>query len=260
MAGPGPRLAGAGASPSPWDDTTVLDAIEAVNWARIPGPADWYRPDLAAFGLRALATATGLVQAARAGSVLAGGGLVHDHSGGVFPAVVTAAPILLAIARHGHSEAGTTALGLLDDALAFATHDRHTRVATPYAEAVAICCALADRLRGAADLLAASGRGGKWLLAEAAEHWRFDVQESEADGDDAVVLGTLAGRFPAEGPQTVELHLAGRVTPLEQVALHYRPEDGSPDACLHVTGVRPSELAPPAVLLPARCAPGAVAL
>lgn len=239
----------------------MLDAIEAVDWARIPGPAGWYRPDLAASGLRALATATGLVQAARAGSVLAGGGLVHDHSGGVFPAVVTAAPILLAIARHGHPEAGATALGLLDDALAFATHDRHTRVATPYAEAVPICCALADQLRGSTDLLATSWLEGKHLRADAAEHWRFDVHEiiAGSDGDGALAFGALAGRFPDDGPQAAELHLCGRVTPLEQVALHYPPEDGSPDACLHITGVRPRELAPPAVLFPARCAPGPVA-
>ncbi|MFD4025306.1 hypothetical protein ACFWRV_17575 [Streptomyces sp. NPDC058576] len=159
----------------------MLNAIAAVDWSRVPGPAGLYEPDRAATGLRALATATGLVRAADAGSLLAGGGLVHDHSGAVFPSAVVAAPFLLAIVRHGHPEAGATALGLLDDALAFAARDERTRVATPYAEAVPICCALADHLRGEADLLAASGPEGRRLLADAAEHGRFDAQEAVAD-------------------------------------------------------------------------------
>ncbi|MFJ1590035.1 hypothetical protein ACIOD0_07250 [Kitasatospora albolonga] len=249
------------------DDAVVLNAIEAtdieaadietVDWSGLPAPADLYRPDHAATGLRALATATGLVQAADAGALLAGGGLLHDHSGAVFPAAVVAAPFLLAIAQHGHPQAGVTALGLLDDALAFATHDgRRTRVATPYAEAVPVCCALADHLRRGADLLAAAGREGKRLLAEAAAHWRFDVREVAAEGGGAVVLGSLSGRFPGGGgPRAAELHRGGRITALEQVVLHYPPEDGSPDACLRIPGAHPDELAAPAVLFPVRCVP-----
>ncbi|MFC8707277.1 hypothetical protein ACFUIV_34570 [Streptomyces anulatus] len=234
----------------------MLEAIGAVDWDGLPGPVDLYEPARAATGLRALATATGLVQAADAGSLLAGGGLVHDHSGTVFPAVVVAAPFLLAIARHGHPEAGATALGLLDDALTFATRDGSTRVATPYAEAVPVCCALADHLRGGADLLAERGREGKRLLADAAGHWRFDIQEAFAEGDGVAAFGALAGRFP-DGTPAAELHRAGRVAALERVVLLYPPEaDGSPDACLSVDGVRPDELAPPAVLIPARCGPG----
>ncbi|WP_261400405.1 hypothetical protein [Streptomyces sp. CBG31] len=177
----------------------MLNAIDAVDWSALPGPALRYEPDRAAAGLRALATATGLVQAADAGSFLAGGGLVHDHSGEVFPAAVTAVPLLLAIVRHGHPAAGATALGLLDDALAFATHDASTRVATPYAEAVPICCALADRVRGGAGLLAASGAEGGRLLADADGHWRFDVEEAVAEGDGALAFGALAGRWPGGG-------------------------------------------------------------
>ncbi|WP_097866939.1 hypothetical protein, partial [Streptomyces sp. rh34] len=204
------------------------------------------------------ATAAGLVRAADAGSLLAGGGLVHDHSGAVLPAAVAAAPLLLAIARHGHPAAGATALGLLDDALAFATRDQYTRVATPYAEAAPICCALADHLRSGSGLLAARGREGKRLLADAAGHWRFDAQEVIAEGDGIAVLGTLAGRFP-DGPQAAELHRAGHVTALERVVLLHPPEaGGGPDACLRVDGVRPDEIAPPAVLFPARCAAGPV--
>lgn len=171
----------------------LLQAIEAVDWGGLPGPADLCEPARAATGLRALATAAGLVRAADAGSLLAGGGLVHDHSGAVFPAAVAAAPLLLAIARHGHPEAGATALGLLDDALAFATGDQYTGVATPHAEAVPICCALADHLRGGAGLLAARGREGEGLLADAAGHWRFDVQEAYAEGDGIAVFGVSRG-------------------------------------------------------------------
>lgn len=240
----------------------VLEAVDAVDWGGLPGPAglngpdDLYSPARVATGLRALATATGLVPAADAGARLAGGGLVHDHSGTVFPAAVVAAPFLLAVARHGHPEAGATALGLLDDALAFAARDRSTRVATPYAEAVPICCALADHLRGGAGLLAARGREGGQLLADAAAHWRFDVQEVVAEGEGVAAFGALAGRFP-DGARAAELHRAGRVTVMERVVLHYPPEpDGGPDACLRLDGVRPDELAPPALLFPARCGPG----
>lgn len=236
----------------------VLEAIDAVNWGDLPGPRDLYEPDRVATGLRALATAKGLVQAAGAGSLLAGGGLVHDHSGSVFPAAVTAAPILLAIVRDGHPGAGATALGLLDDALTFAVCDRRpTRVATSYAEAVPLCCALADHLRRHAGLLAASGAEGRWLLADAAHHWRFDVQEAVAEGDGAAAFGVLAGRFPG-GTQPAELHRAGHVTPLAvQVAPRYPLSDRSPDeACLRIDGAQLDDVAPPAVLLPGRCNSG----
>lgn len=235
----------------------VLEKIDAVKWGDLPGPRDLYEPDRVATGLRALATAKGLVQAAGAGSLLAGGGLVHDHSGAVFPAAVTAAPILLAIVRDGHPDAGATALGLLDDALAFAVCDRRTRVATSYAEAVPICCALADQLRRHAGLLATSGAEGRWLLADAAHHWRFDVQEAVAGEDGVAAFGVLAGRFPG-GTQPAELHRAGHVTPLAvQVAPHYPLSDRSPDeACLRIDGARSDEAVPPAVLFPGRCGSG----
>ncbi|MEV7270900.1 hypothetical protein ACIQIG_20470 [Streptomyces bacillaris] len=236
----------------------MLNAIDAVDWSALPGPALRYEPERVAAGLRALATATGLVQAADAGSLLAGGGLVHDHSGEVFPAAVTAVPLLLAIVRHGHPAAGATALGLLDDALAFATHDASTRVATPYAEAVPICCALADRVRGGAGLLDSSGPEGGRLLADADGHWRFDVEEAVAEGDGALAFGALAGRWPGGGTSVAaELHRPGRAVPLVQAVLHHPPEDGHPDACLRLPGVLPDGLAPPAVLFPARCAPAA---
>ncbi|NUV69428.1 hypothetical protein G6W57_20150 [Streptomyces sp. CAI-121] len=45
----------------------MLEAIDAVNWGDLPGPRDLYEPDRVATGLRALATASGLVRAAGAG-------------------------------------------------------------------------------------------------------------------------------------------------------------------------------------------------
>ncbi|MGW6722305.1 hypothetical protein [Streptomyces durocortorensis] len=97
----------------------MLEEIDAVNRGDLPGSLDLYEPDRVATGLRALATATGLVQAAGAGSRLAGGGLVHDHSGAVFPSVVVATPMLLAIVRDGHPDAGATAAVLFPSVCAF---------------------------------------------------------------------------------------------------------------------------------------------
>ncbi|SCE62015.1 hypothetical protein GA0115261_1122110, partial [Streptomyces sp. OspMP-M43] len=53
----------------------MLEAIDAVNWGDLPGPRGLYEPDRVAAGLRALVTASGLVRAAGAGSLLAGGGV-----------------------------------------------------------------------------------------------------------------------------------------------------------------------------------------
>ncbi|MFH9640659.1 hypothetical protein [Streptomyces globisporus] len=173
---------------------------------------------------------------------------------------MTAAPILLAIVRDGHPDDGATALGLLDDALAFAVGDRRTRVATANAEAVPLCCALAGHLRRHAGLFAASGAEGRRLLADAAHHWRFDVQEAvtdgDGDGDGVAAFGVLAGRFPG-GTQPAELHRAGHVTPLAvQVAPYYPLSSHSPDACLSIDGAQLDDIAPPAVLLPSWCNSG----
>ncbi|MFE7138772.1 hypothetical protein ACFVAG_13590 [Streptomyces sp. NPDC057644] len=116
--------------------------------------------------------------------------------------------------------------------------------------------ALADHLRSHAGLLAASEPEGRWLLADAAHHWRFDVQEAVAEGDGVAAFGALAGRFPGR-TQPPELHRAGHATPLAvQVSLVHPLAEGSPDACLLVDGMDGmgvDEVAPSAVLLPARC-------
>lgn len=130
------------------------------------------------------------------GSLLGCGGIVHDHSGEVFPAAAEAAPLLLDIARHGHVAARDAALGLLDEALSFVPHPAYARAATPHGETVRICCAVAGHVRSRAGFLAGLGRTGKVLLADAAAHWRFDVEESVADGDGTAAFGRLAGRLP----------------------------------------------------------------
>lgn len=205
----------------------MLEAIEAADWNGLPAPADRYEPARAATGLRALATATGLVRAADTGSLLAGGGLVHDHSGTVFPSAVCAAALP---PRHRTARAP----GGRGDRSGAARRRpgvrhpwRYTRVATSYAEVVPVCCALADHLRGGAGLLAERGREGRRLLADAAEHRRFDVEEAFTEGDGVAAFGVLAGRFPA-GTPAAELHRCGRVAALERVVLLHPPEDGGP--------------------------------
>ncbi|MFH9400609.1 hypothetical protein ACH4JS_12550 [Streptomyces sp. NPDC017638] len=101
------------------------DAINSVNWAAVPGRSRWYDLARAARGLCALAAAANSVQAAEAGSMLGGGGIVHGHSATVFPEAAVAAP-LLDIAERGHPVARDTALGLLDEALSSYPHAGYT--------------------------------------------------------------------------------------------------------------------------------------
>jgi hypothetical protein len=230
----------------------VLDAIDAVDWGDIPGHPDWYEPARAARGLRALADAANLAEAAEAGSLLGGGGIVHGHSAAVFPAAAVATPLLLDIAQQGHPAAKETALGLVDEALSSYPHAEYRRVTTSYGTAVPICCAIAHHLRARTALLAGLGKRGRALLADAAEHWRFDIRECVADGNDTAAFGALVGLFPG-GVEAVELHIGGEITVLDEVAREYPPVDGSLEACLRVTGRRPGELPPGAVLFPARC-------
>ncbi|MER5961368.1 hypothetical protein [Streptomyces sp. NPDC002057] len=229
-----------------------MDAIDAVDWGAIRGHPDWYEPARAARGLRALAGATNLVAAADAGSLLGGGGIVHGHSGAVFPAAAVATPLLLDIAQQGHPAARDAALVLIDEALSFHPHAEYTRVTTSYGTAVPICCTIAHQLRARTAFLAGLGKQGRALLADAAEHWRFDIQECVADEEGTAAFGTLAGRFP-DGVHAGELHSGGEIVVLDEVALEYAPVDGSPEACLRVRGSRRKELPACAVLLPAQC-------
>lgn len=231
----------------------MLDAIDAVDWSAVPGHPDWYEPERVATGLRSLAGATNLIQAAEAGSLLGCGGIVHDHSGAVFPAAAVAAPLLLDIAQQGHPAARGAALGLLDEALSFSPQAGYTRVVTPDGQSVPICCAIAHHLRSRAEFLGRQDREGKVLLADAAEHWRFEIRECVADGDDTAAFGVLAGRLPGGVVHAAELHVAGSITAVDEVALEYPPAEGSLEACLRVIGRRPHELPPGATLFPAEC-------
>ncbi|MFJ3500735.1 hypothetical protein [Streptomyces sp. NPDC090135] len=230
----------------------MLERIEAVDWGAVPGPPGWYEPERVAPGLRVLSGASNLVRAAEAGSLLGCGGIVHDHSGSVFPAAAIAAPLLLDIARRGHPAARDTALVLLDEALWFPPHAGYERVTEPDGTEAPLCCALAHHLRAHADFLTGLGGTGRSLLADAAAHWRFEIRECAADGDDTAAFGTLTGRFP-EGARSAELHHGGNATALNGLTLEYPPEDDSPEACLRIPDRHPDELPPGAVLLPAGC-------
>ncbi|MFJ5264796.1 hypothetical protein ACIQAC_30480 [Streptomyces sp. NPDC088387] len=230
----------------------MLDEINTVDWFRVPGPPEWYEPERAIRGLRALSGSANLVQAAEAGSLLGGGGIVHDHSGAVPPAAAVAAPLLLDIVEQSHPAAQEVALGLLDEALSCYPHAGYTRVPAPDGTAVPLCCAIADHLRARSALLVRHGKRGRSLLAEAAAHWRFEVRECVADGSDTAAFGSLAGSLP-HGAHTAEMHLADAITLLSEVTLEYPPADGSCEACLRVAARRPGELPPGAVLFSADC-------
>ncbi|MEU3838773.1 hypothetical protein AB0E88_01845 [Streptomyces sp. NPDC028635] len=230
----------------------MLDEIDAVDWASLPGHPDWYEPDRAARGLHDLAKAATLVQAAEAGSRLGGGGIVHGHSAAVFPAAVVAAPLLLDIAQQGHPAARDTALGLLDEALSCYPHVGYTRVVAADGTAVPICCAIAHHLRARTDFLVGLGKRGKSLLTDAAAHWRFEIRECVADGSDTLAFGVLAGCLP-DGVHTADIQLAGAPTVMSECTLEYPPEEGSGEACLRVFARGPGELPPGVVMFPAEC-------
>ncbi|MFE6286119.1 hypothetical protein [Streptomyces sp. NPDC057877] len=50
-----------------------------------------------------------------------------------------------------------------------------------------------------------------------------------------------------------ELHVAGEIAVLDEVAVKYSPTDGSLEACLRVIGGCPDGLPPGGVLFPAEC-------
>ncbi|WP_406300412.1 hypothetical protein OG948_34120 (plasmid) [Embleya sp. NBC_00888] len=220
----------------------MLDEIDAVDWAAVPGPR-WYEPDRVASGLRALARAVNRVDAAEAGTRLEGGGIVHGHSATVFPAAVVATPLLVGIARRGHPAARDAALELIADAFSCYPHPGYTRVVDPGGIAVPLCCGIAGHLRACTGFLARQGGTGRWLRAAADAHWRFDVGECVADGGDTAAFGTLSGRL-GDGVHAAEMHAADFVTVPVEVTLEYPPAQGCPEACLRVIARQPGELPP----------------
>ncbi|WP_329252753.1 hypothetical protein OG417_09475 [Actinoallomurus sp. NBC_01490] len=253
-------------------DADVLDAIEAVDWSVVPGRRQpdlrelgvecgpsrqlpytvWYSPERVADGLRDLAGATSNLQAALAASRLRGGGILHDHSGAVFPAAVVAAPILLDIAEHGHPKARAACLSLLRESLELYPLADYTRIDTISADGVPLCCAIAEHVRTRRDALSAQGPGAKSLLAEAAQHWRFQVDDVVIEHGDVAVFGVLHGAFP-DGRQPAEVHDAHRDIGLTDVVLEIPPEYDSPEACLRLIDVPADRVRAGAVLYPAVC-------
>lgn len=189
----------------------MFEAIEATDWAAIPGPADIYAPEEIAPSLRALALATDEASAHAAIMPLVCGGLFHSHSGCVHPASLVAAPILLDIAEHGPPAAFGPACALLDSAL----------TGSPWVEnsaAPLTCCAVAELIRARAGMLEArGGQLGLSVLEEANAHWALTVSEATPDDRPGTMLalGALIGmpdrayapcelRIPGQPPQQID--------------------------------------------------------
>lgn len=189
----------------------MFEAIEATDWAAVPGPAVIYVPEEIALSLRALALAADEASARAAIQPLACGGLFHSHSGCVHPASLVAAPILLDIAEHGPLAAFGYACALLSSALTGSPWVENSADPLP-------CCAVAELVRARAAMLAApGGQPGLYLLKEANAHWALTVSEATpSDRPGAMLaLGALVGapdrayapcelRIPGQPPQQID--------------------------------------------------------
>ncbi|MFB4314896.1 hypothetical protein [Actinomadura sp. 21ATH] len=247
-----PSRPGPGAENAHGPLAALVREIEAVDWATVPGRAGWYEPERAVAGLRDLAAATGGLAAAKAFSLLEGGGILHGHSGAVLPAAAVAAPFLLGIAEHGGPAARRAAVGLLEESLAYDPFDGYTRIDTPQACGVPLCCAVAGHVRARIGAPAALGRDARDLLAMAGEHWRFTVRELAADGTDMIASGVLDGAFPT-GRHPVELHDGRRIVPLDGAVLEYPPDDATGEAFLRLAGIPADRVRTGAALFPGAC-------
>lgn len=220
-----------------------------MDWHAVPGPQDFYQPDVVGPSLERLAAAKGTATAASAASRLFSGGLIHDSTGTLLPAAAVAAPLLLDIVQHGHPAARSAAAALLGDSMDFYPLSGHTRASAGFASAVPICCAIAHHVhtRYAGDA------GSKWLRAlakDAREHWLFHCTEVADDGDDTIVIGELYG-VPLEGRQAAECHSTAGYAVLDSVALEYPMARGDTQACFRLFGVRARRIPEAAVLLSA---------
>jgi hypothetical protein len=226
--------------------------VSAVDWHAVPGHPRFYRPETIESGLRDLAAATGTVAAARAASDLDGGSLVHGHSGAVMPAAALAAPTLLDVMEHGHPEARRAAWSLLTDSLRYDPIAGYPRVSASWGLEVPICCAIAHHVHTRREALTALGDLGRSLLADAAEHWLFEIGETTDDGADTIAFGTLHGTVPV-GRHEAECHTPAGHVVLGPVCLEYPVVPGEQDGCLRLFDANPRSLPPHAVLLPAEC-------
>ncbi|MEU9314817.1 hypothetical protein [Streptomyces sp. NPDC048295] len=243
----------------------LLDELDSVDWRSIPTPglrmtradrgrSEWRDLPSPRDGLFALAAAGSLPQVAAATSSLANSAVLWGHMGAVFPAAVVAAPFLLDIAeRHDFAPARGAALTLLGDmmeSLPIAGFDRTTAVdgrPTP------LCCAVAVLVRQRREPVSELGRPGLSLIGNSDEHWRFEVREAVAAGNDTLALGVLGGRIPTPPPGG-EIHRSGGTARLASVALEYPVDHETGEACLRLAGTSPSgPCAAGAVIHPARC-------
>ncbi|WP_304454795.1 hypothetical protein [Nocardiopsis sp. YSL2] len=225
----------------------MLDAIEAIDWRSVPGPADYYRPEAAREGLHDLARARGHTEAASAASRLAGGGVIHDHSGTVFPAAVPAAPLLLQIAQERTGATQVAALELVENALNFRPWPGFVRTR----RGVRLCCAIAHHLHARAPALDQLRAGGRSLLTTARNHWRMDIEETCAEGTDTLVFGTVTGSL-AEFPQAAELH-TDRGTTHVSTMLEYPVTDEHGQICVRLVGSELARLHTGATVYSASC-------
>ncbi|NYH51422.1 hypothetical protein HNR06_001011 [Nocardiopsis arvandica] len=230
------------------DNADIVDAIEAVDWNSLPGPADYYRPTAAREGLHNLARARGHTEAASAASHLAGGGIIHDHSGTVFPAAVLATPLLLQIAEERTGAAQTAALELVEDTLNFRPWPGFVRTQ----RGVRLCCAITDHIHAPAPNLYQLGHEGHSLLTTAREHWRVDIEETWVESTDTLVFGTVAGTL-TEFPQAAELHTGRGVTHVSIMAVEYPATDEHAQVCVRLVGLELAGLHTGATLYSAFC-------
>ncbi|MFJ8747459.1 hypothetical protein ACIRL2_50045 [Embleya sp. NPDC127516] len=242
----------------------LTSRMETVDWAAIPTPfgptarlggADGHaRYELLdpAQGLRALASATNLSQAAEAASHLSNSTLPHSHMSAVFPAAVVAAPFLPDIAEHGRPQARQAAVTLLREMTCSTPIPGFDRVRTAAGHHAPLCCAVAEVVRGRREVLVALGRSGGDLLGSAAAHWRFDVCEAVAAEGGTVAFGILDGVLPAEPPRG-ELHLAGVRVSITSVVVEYPPVEECGDACVRLVGAPIGESVDGGVVRPAEC-------
>ncbi|MEU6035267.1 hypothetical protein ABZ801_07635 [Actinomadura sp. NPDC047616] len=233
-------------------DSAVGRALDAVDWAAVPGPAGWYDPERAVSGLRELAAATTLFQVTDAVGRLQSMALYNGHSGAVFPAAVVAAPLLLDIVAHAHPRAKDAAIYLLELGLRYAPHAGYTRIDTAEVAQVPLCCAIAEQIRARRDLLIGHGKDGRLLLAEADPHWRFRVDELFVEADDVVAFGTADGVLPS-GRFPAELHVAGRITAVADATVEYPPDEDTREGFLRLTAVELDRIRAGAALYSAEC-------
>ncbi|MEE1783150.1 hypothetical protein PUR71_09510 [Streptomyces sp. SP17BM10] len=230
----------------------IFEAIDAVDWEAHPHRRD---PENAAtaVNLRALAGAATLNQAADAMTRLLESAITDDFEGTVNPAAALAAPILLDVVEHGHRRAASAALDLLRTLLNRFPDPDFGRTGGPRLPGLKVCCVLADLVRARQDVVLLHRDQGRWLMALAADHWRFEIHEVVDETADGVgVFGVLTGRPPAR-PVRAELHFERGFLGILAVEMEHGPEDDSGESFLRLVGIPAAFVAPGAVVAPWDC-------